>query len=292
MRLKNSVDAPELQNGSVESAEAWPFVTRKVALHSDGRREILSSRHHRKGLILAASIERRILASLWQPRELNWWIGTIFAVGAALFAIASMLYLTPALARIWGIEARGIDALYFTGSIPFTTAAYLQLFQAANAPDWGHTAAPTSRKIWFGWRPRDIGWNSCALQFAGTLLFNVNTFNGMNPDMSWLKEDLTVWAPDMVGSVLFLASGYLAFAETCHKHFAWKPESLSWWITSFNLLGCVAFMVSAFFAFVSPHEDGIGDATLAIGFTLIGALGFLTGSLLMLLESTKSGTSH
>jgi hypothetical protein len=291
MHLNNSVDTPELQNGTVESTGAWPFVTRKVAVHSDGRREVLSSRHHRKGLALAARIERRALASLWQPRELNWWIGTIFAIGAALFAIASVLYLTPDLAHSWAVEASGISALYFAGSIPFTTAAYLQLFQAANAPDWEHTSPRLRRRLWFGWRPRDIGWTSCALQFAGTLLFNINTFDGMNPDMSWFEEDLTVWIPNLIGSVLFLASGYLAFAETCHKHFAWIPQSLSWWITSFNLLGCVGFMVSAVFAFVSPQADGFGNASAAIVFTLVGALGFFVGSLLMLPESMK-GLAH
>jgi hypothetical protein len=287
-----SVDIPEHRNPSVESDGAWPFVTRKVAVHSDGRRETLTSRHHRKGLALTASIERRVRASLWQPRELNWWIGTIFAVGAALFAIASVLHLTPDLARRWAVDASGISALYFAGSIPFTTAAYLQLFQAANAPDWEHTSARTHRRSWLGWRPKDIGWNSCALQFAGTLLFNINTFNGMNPNMSWLEEDLIVWGPDVVGSILFLASGHLAFAETCHKHLAWKPESLSWWITSFNLLGCVAFMISAVFAFVSPQAGGISNTSAAIEFTLVGALGFLAGSLLMLLESTKGGVRH
>jgi hypothetical protein len=260
-------------------------------VHSHGRRETLSSRHHRKGLALSASIERRILASLWQPRELNWWIGAIFAVGATLFAIASVLYLTPDLARRWDVEASGISALYFAGSIPFTTAAYLQLSQAANAPDWEHTSPRLRRRLWFGWRPKDIGWTSCALQFAGTLLFNINTFDGMKPGMSWFEEDLTVWMPNLIGSVLFLASGYLAFAETCHKHFAWIPQSLSWWITSFNLLGCVAFMVSAVFAFVSPQADGFGNASAAIAFTLVGALGFVVGSLLMLPESMK-GQAH
>jgi hypothetical protein len=199
-----------------------------------------------------------------------------------------VLYLTPDLARRWGVEAGAIGILYFAGSIPFTTAAYLQLFQAAKAPDWEHISTATRRRIWFGWRPKDIGWNSCALQFAGTLLFNINTFNGMNPNMSWLEQTLAIWAPDLVGSALFLASGYLAFAETCHKHFAWKPKSLSWWITSFNLLGCIAFMVSAIFAFVSPQAGGFGNASVATWFTLIGALGFLAGSLLMLPESTTA----
>jgi hypothetical protein len=44
-------------------------------------------------------------------------------------------------------------------------------------------------------------------------------------------------------------------------------------------------MISAVFAFVLPHQPMIDVAAVSIAFTLIGALGFLTGSLLMLLET-------
>jgi hypothetical protein len=282
----DSMIGPDDWDRLVESTGPWPFVTRKVALRANGLREVLSARHHRKGLAREVGIvERRVLASLWQPGQLNWWIGTLFALGAALFAIGSALYLSPELAHNWSVDAAGIGAAYFAGSIPFTTAAYLQLYQAANAPAWESAQQPAAGKTWFGWRPKNIGWTSCALQFAGTILFNFNTFDGMRTGMGWLEEELTVWAPDVIGSVLFLASGYLAFAETCHKHFAWVPRSLSWWVTSINLLGCVAFMVSAVYAFVPPQAGGFGDASFAVTFTLVGAIGFLIGSLLMLPES-------
>lgn len=268
----------------------WPFVTRKVRLGPDGQVETLTSRHHRKALGKAPQrVRNRILSSLWQPRELNWWIGFVFAMGSALFAIGSVFYLAPGLARTWSVNTAAIDIMYFAGSIPFTTAAYLQLYQAANAPVW--ESAPQDRSggsVWLGWRPRDIGWVSSVLQFAGTLLFNINTFDAMSPGMTWFQEDLAVWGPDLVGSVLFLVSGYLAFAETCHKHFAWMPGSVSWWVTFFNLLGCVAFMTSAVFAFTSPPAGGFGDATLAVTFTLFGAIGFLVGSILMFPESVSA----
>lgn len=108
--------------------------------------------------------------------------------------------------------------------------------------------------------------------------------------MSWIEEDLAVWGLDLIGSVLFLGSGYLAFVETCDKYFAWLPGSLSRWISAFNLEGCLAFMVSAIYAFVAPSPGGFGDATTAVAFTLLGALGFLVGSLLMLPESLRSRT--
>ena len=202
-------------------------------------------------------------------------------MGSILFATGSILSLVPDLADTWSFDSNQINAVFFVGSIPFTTAAYLQLFQAANAgenPTTGRTAI-------FGWLPHEIGWLSCALQFIGTLLFNINTFDAMLSDLNWLQQDLAIWVPDFAGSILFLASGYLAFVETCHARFAWQPGSISWWVTFVNLLGCVGFMISAFFAFVPPQNPMFDSMTISILFTLIGALGFLTGSLLMLLET-------
>jgi hypothetical protein len=106
----------------------------------------------------------------------------------------------------------------------------------------------------------------------------------MLPGLDWLQQDRAVWLPDFVGSILFLVSGYLAFIETCHAHWAWNPRSLSWWITFANLLGCVAFMISAVFAFVPQHSPTFDAAALSVAFTLVGAIGFLVGSLLMLPE--------
>ena len=140
-----------------------------------------------------------------------------------------------------------------------------------------------------GWRPHDIGWLSCALQFIGTIFFNINTFDAMIPSLTWFQKDLVIWAPNIIGSILFLASGYLAFIETCHAHWAWKPKSISWWVVFANLLGCVGFMLSALFAIVLPGPPNIEAVTLAVLFTLKGAVGFLIGSLLMLPEAGFSG---
>lgn len=286
------MDTANNQGNNVETTGPRPFISRKVRPREDGSRETLNSRHHRKGLArFAKGAEHQLVHALWRPRDLNWWIGAIFAIGSTLFALASVLFLSATLAQNWSLPSSDINRIYFLGSIPFTTAAYLQLYQAANAPTW---IAPrhTFGRVWLGWRPRDIGWTSCALQFAGTLLFNINTFNGMQTGMSWLKTDLAVWMPDVLGSVLFLASGYLAFAESCHRYFAWIPHSLSWWITVANLLGCLAFMVSAIYAFTPPAPGGFGDAGLAVAFTLAGAGGFFVGSLLMMRESVTGATNE
>lgn len=236
--------------------------------------------------VKAVAIAETILHSLWMPWKLNWWIGTVFAVGSLLFALASALSLWPALAARWSIEAATVNAIFFAGSIPFTTAAYLQLFQAANAGLFlegpSGSTAPTKA---IGWRPHDIGWLSCAFQFVGTILFNFNTFDAMIPSLTWFEQNLVIWLPNLVGSILFLLSGYLAFGEVCHAYWAWQPKSLSWWVVFVNLLGCVGFMASALFSIILPGPENVATVTLALSFTLQGAICFLLGSLLMLPET-------
>lgn len=266
----------------------WPFVTQHLVDHDGGTRLLWSSRPHRKRL---AHPERRepeallrvFLRCLWMPGELNWWIGIIFAIGSTCFAMASLYLLCPALGVT---SSRIINRIYFAGSIPFTLAAYLQLYQAANAPPIVQERSDDSRRRrLIGWNPENAGWLSCALQFVGTILFNVNTWNAMDSSMTWVQQNVWVWVPNVLGSILFLASGYLAFIETCHGYWAWRQKSLSWWIVFINLLGCLGFMVSALFAVNLSDTPDPMAVTISVFFTLQGAVCFFVGALLMLPEA-------
>ena len=281
----------------ISAAGAWPFVTHIVYQKPDNSRVEWHSRRHRKGLGVdfadaKRGLESKWLAWAWMPRQLNWWIGVIFALGSSLFVLGSILSLTPSLAGRWSLSPTEINAFFFAGSIPFTTAAYLQLLQAANAGPFPRLESETPQRIkLLGWLPQDIGWLSSALQFLGTLLFNINTFDAMCPSLDWFLQDLMIWVPDIVGSTLFLLSGYLAFIETCHAHWAWQPKSISWWVVFANLLGCVGFMISALLAIVMPGSPHVEAEQLSLLFTLLGAVGFLVGSLLMLPEITSTAKS-
>lgn len=270
----------------VESRGPKPFVTRRVHRAADGSLQVWSARHHRKGLVApelarVMSLGERVRGCLFEPGELNWWIGIIFAVGASLFAVASVFVLAPQLAARMAMTSTSPNVVYFAGSIPFTVAAYLQLFQAANADKLS-----SGRAILVGWRPGDLGWLSCLLQFLGTLLFNLNTFDAMIPSLTWFDQDLLVWVPDFVGSVLFLASGYLAFIEASHAYWSWQDRSISWWVVFINLLGCLGFMVAAVFSIVLPNGTNDTVTTISVAFTLQGAICFLVGALLTLPELT------
>ncbi|MFQ3224278.1 MAG: spore maturation protein SpmA [Lentimonas sp.] len=52
-----------------------------------------------------------------------------------------------------------------------------------------------------------------------------------------------------------------------------------------NVVGCIAFMISACFAFVPEHAPSFDAVEISIIFTLIGAICFWLGSFLMWPES-------
>lgn len=278
---------------------AWPFVTLRLFEHERGHHHLWAARPHRKQLRRGGSVglrwRRALLAPerwIFRPERLNWWIGTVFACGAFFFAWGGTLSLWPALADSLGITS--VNAVFFVGSIPFTTAAYLQLFQAANmsaqttpSPDLnaatGTDPASHHHIRIFGWLPSHPGWLSCALQFPGTVLFNFNTFDATISGLGWFGQETLIWVPNMLGSILFLASGWLAWVETCHAHFAWRPSRLPWQIAFWNLMGCVNFMLAAIFAVVLPYGH-VWLPVAATALTLAGGVCFFVGSLLMLPE--------
>jgi hypothetical protein len=178
----------------------------------------------------------------------------LFAIGSSLFAIATI----PGLSAVAGAGIANV--LCFIGSWFFTTAGWMQLV----------LARPMQR----------IGWLSAATQFVGTILFNISTGAAL-----WAHavkpERRLVWTPDALGSLAFLISGVLGvFAVTAVVGII-ELKSRDWQGEWINMIGCVAFAVSALGAFVS--ESGVtADAMMANLGTFIGALCFLVAALVML----------
>ena len=190
-------------------------------------------------------------------------IGILFAVGSACFAVASFI-------SQWGSVANaGIGVTFFVGSVFFTSAAFLQLRAS-------HTR---SDRV------------ASAIQFVGTLFFNISTFLAMNTALDAEQDDLRVWTPDVFGSICFLASGYLAYVEVCGGYACWRSRSLGWTIAALNLLGCIAFGISAVAAYVVPATGSVLDLAAANGFTALGGLCFLVGAVLLLPEAAGAETA-
>lgn len=262
--------AAQLRRGGVGPFET--FVEQLV----QGRVRRWESRFHRKHLQAAGG------STWWAPGARGWWIGVLFAIGSALFAIGSV----PSYAV--SVGARGDAITYFIGSIFFTSAAFLTYREAVDA---GHDlAAPgtASRRKVFVVQARRIDWWATGIQLIGTLYFNVSTGAAIQQNLSASAANQQVWRPDAIGSVCFLVASLLAWFEVCHGWTAWTPRSWSWWITLLNLLGSIAFGVSAVAAYVNPITGVVRDDARANLGTLVGAICFLVGALLLLPERTAS----
>jgi hypothetical protein len=172
------------------------------------------------------------------------WIGLGFAIGSVCFWAAST-------ASQWSSVTRpGIGVTFFAGSIFFTGAAYLQT--------------------------REEHDDASLIQFAGTIFFNVSTFEAMKRGFDTKETDLRVWTPNVFGSICFLVSSWMA----------WHPERNR--INALNLLGSVAFGVSAGAAFVEPSGDEPLNAAIANAMTSLGAVCFLAGAVILYRQATST----
>jgi hypothetical protein len=136
----------------------------------------------------------------------------------------------------------------------------------------------------FSWEPSRIDWWSTLIQLVGTLFFNFSTFASIGIIFLFNKM---VWTPDLFGSVCFLIASFLAWSEANHSLWSWNIKSLSWWISLFNLLGSVAFGISAIGAYISPTTNLTLDPFIMNLGTFIGAICFFIGALLLLPERTS-----
>jgi hypothetical protein len=122
----------------------------------------------------------------------------------------------------------------------------------------------------------------------GTLFFNLSTGHALSTGLTGpTSVNHAVWRPDALGSVCFLVSSFLAWVEVCHHAWAWRPRLISWWIGLLNLLGSVAFGVSAIASRVEPNGDLRSETLTNLG-TFVGAVCFLAGGILLLPERTES----
>jgi YrhK-like protein len=185
-----------------------------------------------------------------------------FAIGSTCFLVGPF----PGFVDLVGAGADG--AVFFAGSVFFTCAAGLELREVTvrRGRRWGE----------------DATWWSALVQFAGTLLFNVSTFDAMQDGLSSHQENRLVWTPDLLGSACFLVSGALAYRVTSGPSLVPARRDRAWWTAAVNLLGCVLFGVSAVASYVVPASGSILDLAAANWSTALGALCFLVGALLLL----------
>jgi len=236
------------------------------------------SRRHRKHLTEASAHG----STWWAPHARGWWIAVLFAVGSLLFALGAIPGYASAVGTRWD------TVTFFVGSLFFTSAAFLTYREAVDAAP--PTQNPKHRRF-LVYQPRRIDWWATAVQLVGTLYFNVSTAVAMQVDLSTQTADQHVWRPDAIGSICFLVASALAWFEVCHGWVAWRPRLWAWWITLANLFGSVAFGVSAVASYVIPATGELRNAERANLGTLVGAVCFLIGALLLLPERTEESST-
>jgi hypothetical protein len=201
------------------------------------------------------------------------WIAWLFIIGSSLFALGAV----PSYAEAVGLRLCAIT--FFVGSLFFTSASFLQYREAVDALPF--PGAMRRHSFWV-WAPRNLGWLACAVQLAGTLWFNWSTGNALRVNLSVALTEQRVWRPDALGSVAFLVASGVALRDAGRGAIAGRPRPRVWKIGVINLAGSVAFGVSAVAAFVIPSSGDVWNADLSSLGTLVGALCFLTGAVLML----------
>jgi hypothetical protein len=253
-----------------------PFITFVEFERPDGVVARWESRQRRKVAVGARHDARH---TWWAPRSRDWWMGILFGVGSALFALGAV----PA--YVGAIGGRTDAITFFVGSVFFTFAGFLQYRESVDAGPGG--PAHGWSKV-FAYRPGQIDWWASGIQLVGTVFFNVSTANAVRIDLTAQAAHQHVWRPDALGSVCFLVASTMAWFEVCHGWTAWSPRSVSWWITLLNLVGSVAFGASAVGAYVVPSTGQLRNVELSNLGTFVGALCFLGGAVLLLPERTAA----
>jgi hypothetical protein len=183
-----------------------------------------------------------------------------FMIGSSFFAVGSSPWLSERM------SSETDNLLFFIGAWFFTSAAFVQLVLSGSV----RNERGALRALWL----------AAASQFFGTLLFNVSTGAALRVD-TVLAQRHFVWAPDAEGSVAFLISAGFALLVLVRSDSLWGPRNDEWLSTWVNMLGCLAFGVSAVGAAVLPG-GGLQNAGVASWGTFIGALCFFVASAVML----------
>ncbi len=110
----------------------------------------------------------------------------------------------------------------------------------------------------------------------------MTTFEALQAGLDTESYDQLVWAPDARGSGCFVVSGAIAYVALSPRLRPPRPRTRLWWIAAVNLIGCVAFGISAVASYWVPDEGSIVNLAATNLFTALGGLCFLVGSLPLL----------
>lgn len=189
------------------------------------------------------------------------------------FMVGSSLFAAGAAVAIWDLGSSNLtNMLCFIGAWFFTAAGLMQTMLSG---------AATAKVDYGTGRMFRAVWLAAAIQSIGTILFNVSTSAALTAHTVQADERL-VWNPDAGGSVAFLISAAFVYVAYFRERATlWEPNQSGWWGAHINMLGCIAFGISAVGAFVL--SDGATENAMVGNWgTFIGALCFFFASAIAL----------
>jgi len=264
--------------GSLVSRVRWQ--------HADGSTATWESRLARKrgfievvrdGIVMRIMARPAVAVRLRRCNDLS---GVSFFLGGGLFTLGALL------AQYGGASLPTIDWTFLIGGIWFSTGAYAALVQELNSPrkigDDGTLVARHWR--WWAYEPNRPGWVAAFVLFCGTLAFGISLVDAFLSGLSTGQVNRLIWAPEMVGCILFLLSGHIGILEVCHGRFRLMTASLGWWIVIVNQIGSWLFMLSGLAAFVRPVTGEVISVGLINWGTASGAACFSAAGLAQLFE--------
>ena len=233
----------------VDTKRAGPFVVGAHVRRADGRLVEWRARAHRKRLGLGRSDGAGPDQVRPGPTASCWWMAGLFAGGSVCFALGSL----PPFFN--GLAPSVVAATFFGGSVLFTSASVIQYDESRATPASigpGAQRRPVIRRL-LGVSPGSLGWWAAAIQLVGTLLFNLSTFAATQSSLDAQQDRRLIWAPDLFGSVCFLVASGLAFVEVNAGLMPRPDGSIGWRIAALNLVGSIAFGISAVAALSLIH---------------------------------------
>jgi hypothetical protein len=139
---------------------------------------------------------------------------------------------------------------------------------------------------------RGIEWLASLVQLAGTILFNISTFAALRHNLTTHQENARVWAPDAFGSIAFLVSSAMAFYGVRHRWWCFELRSRDWDVAALNLLGSIAFGLSAIASLVEPSTGEPVSAHIANSGTSLGGICFLIAAAMLIPGEAATGSSR
>lgn len=185
-----------------------------------------------------------------------------FAIGSLLFMVGAVPWYAAAVGPV------AAAATFFVGALFFTAAGGIQLALSGRRPPRHATN-----------RPNVFDWWAAAVQFVGTLFFNVSTTEALTAAVG-SERSSGGWRPDAFGSICFLVASAFAIVATTERDRLWDPMARTWRTSWLNMTGSVFFGISALGAYVVPSTADMVSLFWANLGTFLGGVCFLVAALL------------